>query len=283
MRKKSLLLFSVAILLSGGAWLARTQAPQAPAQLTIDKVKDNLYVIIGDGGNVAVYVTDDGVILVDDKYERDYQDILAKVKSVTDKPVKYVLNTHQHGDHTGSNQKMLGASVEIIAQRNARANMAATKMPGVPRVSFTDETEVFLGGKEVRAHYYGRGHTNGDAMIYFPELKVIHTGDLFTASAPLVDYSGKGSLAEWPGTLDNVLKSDWDFDMVIPGHGPVSKRADLMKYRDNILATREKVSSMVRGGKSRDEVKATLISDFGWQPTGMGMNQLDGIIAELKK
>jgi cyclase len=282
-RSGKLVLFSTAIILCAGAWRAHTQAPQAAAQLTLDKVKDNLYVIIGDGGNVAVYVTDDGVILVDDKFERDYQDIMAKVKSVTDKPVKYVLNTHQHGDHTGSNQKLLTASAEIIAQRNARANMFATKMPGVPRVSFTDETEVFLGGHEVRAHYYGRGHTNGDAMVYFPDLKVIHTGDLFTASAPLVDYSAKGSIAEWPATLDNVLKSDWDFDTVIPGHGPVMKRADLVKYRDTVKATVERVSGMVRGGKSKDEVKATLVSDFGWQPTGMTMNALDGIIGELKK
>jgi cyclase len=283
MRKSSLLLFSIAILLSAGAWIARTQAPQSPAALTIEKVKDNLYVIIGDGGNVAVEVTDEGVILVDDKFERNFPDIMAKVKSVTDKPVKYVLNTHQHGDHTGGNQKLLATSAEIIAQRNARANMAATKMPGVPRVSFSEETEVFLGGKEVRARYYGRGHTNGDAMVYFPDLKVIHTGDLFTASAPFIDYSANGSAVDWPKTLDNALKSDWDFDTVIPGHGPVSKRADLIKYRDNFLAMSGKVSGMVRGGKSKDEVKATLVSEFGWQATGIGMNSLDNLIAELKK
>jgi len=283
MRKSSVFLFSIAVVLSAGAWMARTQAPQAPAQLTLEKVKDNLYVIIGDGGNVAVYVTDEGVILVDDKFERDAADIMAKVKSVTDKPVKYVLNTHQHGDHTGGNQKLLAASAEIIAQRNARANMVATKMPGVPRVSFTDETEVFLGGREVRAHYYGRGHTNGDAMIYFPDLKVVHTGDLFTNGAPFIDYSANGSAVDWTKTIDNVLKSDWDFDVVIPGHGPVSKRADLIKYRDNFATMRDRVSGMVRGGKSKEDIKAVLVSDFGWQATGLGMNSLDGMIAELKK
>ena len=103
--------------------------------------------------------------MIDDKFERDYADIMAKVKSLTGKPVKYVLNTHQHGDHTGGNAKMLEGSVEILAQKNARANMVATKMPGVPRISFNDETEVFLGGKEVRARYFGRGHTNGDAVF----------------------------------------------------------------------------------------------------------------------
>jgi cyclase len=283
MRKSSLFLFAIAVALSAGAWMARTQAPQSPAQLTLEKVKDNLYVIIGDGGNVAVYVTDEGVILVDDKFERDAADIMAKVKSLTDKPVKYVLNTHQHGDHTGGNQKLLDASAEIISQKNARANMVATKMPGAPRVSFTDETEVFLGGHEVRAHYYGRGHTNGDAMIYFPELKVIHTGDLFTNGAPFIDYSANASAVEWPKTIDNVLKSDWDFDIVIPGHGPVSKRADLIKYRDKFVAMNDRVSGLLRGGKNKDDVKAVLVSDFGWQATGLGANSIDGLIAELKK
>jgi len=203
--KTVLVRLSALTALSAGMWVAYTQTPQAPPQLQLEKIKDDLYAIIGDGGNVAVYLTNEGTILIDDKFERDYADIMAKVKSVTDKPVKYLLNTHQHGDHTGGNEKMLGASAEIIAHKNARANMVEGKMPGVPHVSFTDETEVFLGGKEVRARYFGRGHTNGDAVIYFPALRVIHTGDLFTVGtssapitiAPFIDYSAKGSVVEW--------------------------------------------------------------------------------------
>src|SRR6266852_990141 len=158
---------SLGVLLLFGCWIAYTQNQGKPPQLTLNKVKDDLYVIVGDGGNVAVYVTSEGVILVDDKFERNYADIQAKVKSVTDKPVKYVLNTHQHGDHTGGNEKLL-PSAEILIHKNARANMASTKMPGLPRVTYTDETDVFLGGKEVRGRYFGRGHTNGDTIIYFP-------------------------------------------------------------------------------------------------------------------
>jgi hypothetical protein len=152
-------------------WAAHTQGPQSPPQLKLNKIADDLYEIEGDGGNVAVYVTQEGVILIDDKFDRDYAEILAKVRSLTNKPLRYVLNTHQHGDHTGGNAKMLDASVEILAQKNARANMVAGKMPGLPRITFNDETEVFLGGKEVRARYFGRGHTNGDAVIYFPETR----------------------------------------------------------------------------------------------------------------
>lgn len=283
MRRSSLVLFSAAVLLSAGAWLAHSQAPQAPAQLTVQKIKDNLWVIIGDGGNVAVYATSEGTILIDDKYERDYADIMAKVKSVTSQPVKYVLNTHQHGDHTGGNAQMLGASVEIIAHRNARANMVAGKMPGVPRIAFSDETSVFLGGKEVRARYFGRGHTNGDAVIYFPDAKVIHTGDLFTASVPLVDYSGKGSAAEWPATLDNILKAGWVFDTVIPGHGPVSKPADLVKYRDNVTKIKDRVSAMVREGRSKDEVTKVMINELGFAPDGFQIRSAGGWMEELKK
>lgn len=286
MRKSSLLLLSLAVLFSAGAWMARTQAPQATPQaaapLTLEKVKDNLYAIIGDGGNVAFYVTGEGVIVIDDKFERDYDEILAKIKSVTDKPIRYVLNTHQHGDHTGGNAKMMAASVEIIAQQNARANMVTDKMPGPPRISFTEETSVFLGGKEVRAHYFGRGHTNGDAMIYFPDAKVLHTGDLFVETAPFIDYSAHGSAKEWTQTLDNVLHSGWDFDVVIPGHGKVSTKADLIKFRNNFQAMRDRTESMIREGKSRDEISKMLAADFAWPTAAMG-TRLDGFIAELKQ
>jgi glyoxylase-like metal-dependent hydrolase (beta-lactamase superfamily II) len=280
MRKTSLSLVALATILTAGAWMARTQTPQAStAPLTIEKVKDNLYAIIGDGGNVAVYVTDEGVIVIDDKFERDYAEIMAKIKSVTDEPVKYVLNTHQHGDHTGGNARMLAGSVEIIAQQNARANMVTGKMPGVPRISFTDQTSVFLGGKEVRARYFGRGHTNGDAVIYFPDAKVVHTGDLFVEGAPLIDYSAQGSAVDWPNTLQGVLGSGWDFDVVIPGHGKVSTPAGLRNFRNKFQNMTDRVSGMVREGKSKDDVAKALSAEFGWPAT----RSPEALMAELKK
>src|ERR1700759_4645563 len=126
MRRSSLVLFSIAVLLSAGAWLARTQNQQAPAQLKMEKVRDNLYVIIGDGGNVAVYVTSEGVILVDDKYDQDFDQIMAKVKGVTNLSVKYVLSTHYHSDHSGGNAKFLPIA-EIISTQNARTNIVEHK------------------------------------------------------------------------------------------------------------------------------------------------------------
>jgi glyoxylase-like metal-dependent hydrolase (beta-lactamase superfamily II) len=263
-------------------FVAYTQdAQQARPPLNIEKVAPDLYNIAGNGGNVAAYVTAQGVILIDDKFEQDHDEIMAKVQSVTDKPIKYVLNTHQHGDHTGGNAKMLANSAEIIIQKNARANMVAGNMPGVPRISFTDETEVFLAGKEVRAHHFGRGHTNGDAAIYFPDLKVVHTGDLCViGGSPFIDYSAGGSAADWVATIDKIM--DWDFDIVIPGHGPVSKRADLLAFQNNFDKMTHRVTGMLRSGKGKDDVSQMLTAEFGWQANSLGMRQIDAMLVELK-
>src|SRR5579863_5231488 len=207
---------AAAVVFLAGAWVAYTQNQgKQPPTLTLNKVKDDLYEIEGDGGNVAVYVTSEGVILVDDKFDQDHEGIVAKVKSVTDQPVKYVLSTHHHADHSGGNAKFL-ATAEIISTANARANIVEHKQSNAPpgmaaaRVVFTDESAVFLGGKEVRARYFGRGHTNGDAVIYFPALRTIHTGDLMAGTTPLIDYPGGGSVVEWIKTLDAAMKVDFD-------------------------------------------------------------------------
>jgi cyclase len=277
--------------LSGGivfllaAWVAYTQTP-APAQLKLNQVKDDLYEIEGDGGNVAVYITNEGVILVDDKYEPDYEQIVAKVKSVTAQPIKYILSTHHHGDHSGGNVKF-APTVEIISTANARANIVNHKQPGAPanitpaQVTFTDETSVFLGGKEVRARYFGRGHTNGDAVIYFPALKTIHTGDLMAGATPLIDYAGGGSLIEWTKTLDGAMKLD--FDTVIPGHGAVTNKAGLLTYRNNVEKLRNRATGLVHEGKSQEEVGKVMAAEFGWAPTSMQAQwSLPGIMTELK-
>jgi cyclase len=282
MNRTLALRLSAGILLLAGSWVAYTQNPanRQPSN-KLNKIADDLYEIEGDGGNVAVYITNEGVILVDDKFEYDFNDILDKVKSVTNQPIKYVLNTHHHGDHTGSNAKFL-PTAEIISHVNARKNIVDLKQPGAPRVTFSQETSVFLGGKEVRARYFGRGHTNGDVIIYFPALKVLHTGDLMAGSSPLIDYGGGGSLVEWPATLDEALKID--FDTVIPGHGPIAKKADLLAYRNNIEKLKNNVSGLLRQGKSKDEIAKVMTSDYGWQPGGLQMTRgLDGMLTELKR
>lgn len=234
----------VTALAAAGLWVAWSQNP--PAQLALQKVTPNLWVIIGDGGNVAFMPTGEGVVMVDDKFAEDAPRILARVRSVTSQPVRYVFNTHQHIDHTGGNQALLAAKAEIIIQKNARANMVADKRSGIPRIAFSDESQVFLGGREVLARYLGRGHTNGDAVIYFPSERVLHTGDLLVEGAPFCDTSAGCSIVEWDKTLEKALQ--FDFDTVIPGHGPVMKRADLVSYVRTIAAIREQVRKACAGG-----------------------------------
>jgi cyclase len=314
--KRSLLVgVFVAIGLLHGAWVVYTQNAKPPLPLHIEKVKGDLYMISGDGGNVAVYVTSEGVLLVDDMFDRNHADILAQVKSITDKPIKYVVNTHQHDDHAGGDLKMLPFA-EVIAHRNVRANLADIKQPyyedtpgtpiGLPRVTFSDELSVYLGGKEIRAKYFGRGHTSGDAVIYFPELRVIHTGDLFLGRASgrvaapstrppgvniYVDYAQGGSFLEWTHTLDGAL--GLDFDTVIPGHGSVSSKTDLAKFRTDLETMRDRISGLVRQGKTKDEIVNVLEADYGWRAKGcppspptagcLQFQQADALIAELKR
>jgi glyoxylase-like metal-dependent hydrolase (beta-lactamase superfamily II) len=271
-------LFALPIL-AGGLWLALFAQQQAQP-LNVVKVKEDLYSIEGSGGNVGVYVTSEGVILIDDKFERNYDEILAKVKTVTDKPVKYVLNTHQHGDHTGGNAKMLAAAVEVLAHRNAATNMTKGNMPGVPRISFSDEATVTLGGKSVRARHFGRGHTNGDAVMYFPELRVVHMGDLFVTASPFIDYSAGGSAVEWTRTIDEVLKLD--IEAVIPGHGPISKKQDLMEFRGKMETLRNRMSELKRQGKSSEEAaKMIQLEDLGWKLAGLFEKSMVGLYDEV--
>jgi glyoxylase-like metal-dependent hydrolase (beta-lactamase superfamily II) len=280
---------SAGIVFLAGAWIAYTQNQgNQPAQLNVNKVKDDLFEIEGDGGNVAVYVTNEGVILVDDKYARDYDAVMAKVKSITDKPVRYILSTHYHEDHSGGNSRFLPAGAEVISTANARANIVEHKQsnatPGMmpARITFTVETAVWLGGKEVRAHYFGRGHTNGDAIIYFPALRTIHTGDLMAGASPLIDYPGGGSIVEWTKTLDAAM-NNLDFDTVIPGHGPVTNKAGLRTYRDNVEKMRNRVSGLIREGKSQDEVGKVMTAEYNWQPNSLQMQwSLPGFMTELR-
>src|SRR5271163_1657757 len=266
---------------------AYTQNP-APAKLTLNKVKDDLYEIEGDGGNVAAYITDEGVILIDDKFDQDHQSIVDGVKSVTNQPIKYIINTHYHQDHSGGNGQFL-PTAEIISTAMARTNIVEHKQQGnvqpppvsPARITFTTEADVNLGGKQVRAIYMGRGHTNGDAVIYFPALRVLHTGDLMAGTSPLIDYNGGGSVVEWTKTLDNALKLD--FDTVIPGHGAITDKAGLKTYRDNVEKMRNSVSGLIHQGKSQADVANFMETEYKWAPGSLQQQwSVPGMMAELK-
>ena len=281
MRNSSVIRLAAAVLLIGGAWIAYTQQQQAP-QLKLNRIKSDLYEIENDGGNVSVYLTDAGVILVDDKFDRDHDQIMTQLKSITDKPIKYIISTHHHGDHTGGNDKMLPLGVEIMATEQARENMVDGKMPGLPQVTFQNRARVYLGGKNVETYHFGRAHTNGDAVVYFPALRVLAAGDMFTQGndfPPLIDYSGGGSGKEWVKTIDEVLKLD--FDVVIPGHGAVGTKQDLVAFRETMVNLRNRVHQMDVEKKSRDEISKMLQTDFHWAQLQLTRG-LDGVIGEMQ-
>ena len=252
-----------------------TLTPEQQARLQIREVMDGLYVLPGfdggqSGGNVAVRVTDEGVIIVDDKFPYSFDFITAQVRSVTDQPIKYVLNTHHHDDHSGSNADFM-PSAEVIAHKNARANIVRNNQPGAPRLIFADETAVFLGGAEVQMFHFGRGHTNGDAIVYFPDLRTVHTGDLFvygqrldgSTLSPFWDFGNGGSVLEWPATLTRLLALD--FDTVIPGHGPILTKADIRTFRGKLETVIDRVRGEIAAGARRDDVASRVdTADLDW-------------------
>jgi len=243
------------------------QGAPPPAQLRIEPVKPGLYAILNPGANtLAVRVTNDGVLLVDDMFEPNYDQIIALVKTVTPQPVKYVVSTHHHGDHTGGNVRFLQHAT-IVGHKNARAAMTRgpKPLPGPPPVTFTTEAAIHVGGAEVQLHYLGTGHTNGDIVVYFPDLRVIAMGDLFVVlgRVPYVDYAGGGSTLGWLPTLENAL--EFDFDTVIPGHGPVATRADLQKYKESLQTLHTRTRDLIRQGVPKDQYLSKLkTDDLGW-------------------
>ena len=304
MSRRLLLAVSLAALFAAqSSWVYTQNKPPGP--LKAQRVQGDLHMISGEGGNVAVYATSEGVVLVDDMFDRNHADILAQVKLVTDRPLRYVINTHQHDDHAGGDFRMLPIA-EVIAHRNVYANLKNLKRPyyedtpgtpiGLPRVTFSDRLDVHLGGKDIEAYYFGRGHTSGDAIIYFPELKAIHTGDLFISSSrpgvPIyVDYVQGGSLIEWTRTLERTLQLD--FDIVIPGHGPVATKADLIRFNASIGAMRTRLQELIRKGANRSTIAQTIEKDYGWRVAGcppwpqmtpgcLQSQQIDALIEELK-
>ncbi len=265
-----------------GAFLAYTFQGQQPAALNLIEVTPNFHVIEGSGGNTSVYNTGDGVILVDTKFERNFDQIMELVKSVTNEPIKYVFNTHTHGDHVGGNPGMLGLDnpPQLIAHNNTRANMIRGNQPGLQPLTFDEEMEVHLGDKTVIARYFGRSHTNGDIALLIPEHRLVVMGDMGANNGPNVDYNNGGSLMDWSNTINGVL--EWDFDTVVPGHGPVSPRQYAVDYRNRTEAILEQVSTMMRQGKGHDEIATALQKQFDLPENHAVMNRLEGIMGEIQ-
>ena len=257
-----------------GAFQGSTALSPAALEATkIEKVKDNLYIITGSsptnrdafsGGNTAVFITDAGVTIVDTKLAGWGQVILDKIHTVTNKPVTRIINTHTHGDHTGSNS-FFGTTVDIVAQENTAANMA--KMAAfkgdnerfLPKKTFKDKLTLGSGKDQIDLYYFGRGHTNGDAWIVFPALRVMHTGDMFAwKDAPTLDANNGGSGVEYAATIGKALATVKNVDTLIVGHSPLRTVPELREYQRFMTDFVAAITEAKKAGKSVDEAAASI-------------------------
>lgn len=280
--KRAALFIATFIALAGAHLYA--QFGDKPAVLDVVKVQDDIFVIHNDfvPGNTTVLVTDEGLILVDDKYDVDYANIVAKLKTFTKQPVKYVVNSHFHGDHSGSNAKFQAAGAEAVSSEKARERMVAGKQSGVTDITFDQRIRLRLGGKRVDLYHLGRGHTDGDIVAHFPQHHLLAAGDLFTvgdATPELIDYASGGSAKEWTATLDRVLQLD--FDAAVPGHGVVANKAQLRAFRDSTAALYARAQEMVKQNRSKDEIAKMLRDEYHWADIHLQFG-LDGLIAEAR-
>jgi cyclase len=263
---------------------AMAQFGAAPAELDLVKVTDDIYVIHNDlvPGNITVLVTDAGVLLVDTKFAIDYDNVEAMLSDITDQPIRYVVNTHFHDDHSGSNQIFQAGGASVFAAENARLQMLDSgRTEGLPNMTIEDRATIHIGGTPVELYYFGRSHTDGDIVALFPNQRVLAAGDMYAndpGTPEYIDYAGGGSAEDWPRTLTRAL--ELDFDTVVPGHGTVASKSAMAGFRDDTVRLAQMVKSMIRAGRSRDEIAAMLRSEFDFQDFHLA--SLDGLLVELQ-
>ena len=256
------------------AW-QQAPAPPKPMLVEVEKLKDNLFVLKGGGGNTAVFVTATGVVVVDTKNPGWGKPILDKIRELTDKPVTTIINTHTHGDHVSGNVEF-PATVDVVTHENAKVSMAKMLAPsgfppstatqtifeangglGLPKRTFTDKMTIGSGNDQVDLLYFGRGHTGGDAWVVFPMLRVMHAGDIFSGkNVPILDANNGGSGVDMPDTLSKAADFAKNIDTIITGHSTQMTVADLREYsafnRDFLTAVQE----AKKAGTSADDLAA---------------------------
>jgi cyclase len=282
---------SISLIVFASLAFAQNQPPPPGPPPQLVKVKDDLYIVqnqannmadlIGYGGNASVFLTDDGVILIDSKSDREHDDLVAKVKSLTDKPIKYVVLTHNHADHSGGVPKLKAMGATILISAADRDNMIRSKQPGAPDFGFMGRANFNLGAKEVQLYQF-RGHTRGDTAVYLPADRVMIVGDLLTTAETIpmiVNYADGGSWTDWTISMNDILKMD--FDAAIPGHGPMVTKAQVAELRNKMVAIQERIRGMVRDKKTQEEIAATVVKEFNWG-FGPSAGNIAGMMQELR-
>ena len=257
------------------------------AVMTTELVKTGLYLISGGGGNSLLRFSANGLILVDGKLPGNYRPLMSQVRKtnkISDLPVRFLILTDHHPDHAGNNEQFQSAGVRIIAHDNVGHNLSASTSSGAtavpPAITFTHDRTLHLGGIEAQLMHFGNAHTDGDAVVYFPNLKVIAVGDLFSG-IPLPDYSAGGSLVGWGPSLAQVLKLD--FDTVVPSTGRIVSRADLEAFKTKVETLVVRATELVKKGVPKQQLMAQLkTDDLGWH-FNFSPEQVDRFYQELSQ
>ena len=254
---------------------ARAQDDFSKVEIQTEKLADHVYMMTGAGGNLGVSVGEDGVFLIDSQFAALTPKIQAAIAKVSDKPVRFMLNTHWHFDHTGGNENLGKAGAVIVAQENVRKRLSSegfiaflgmktqpSPAIALPIVTFTRDASFHLNGEDIRASHAPNAHTDGDTVVQFTKSNVIHMGDtFFNGMYPFIDTSSGGTVAGVLAAADRALKTVSDSTKIIPGHGPLATKADLKAYRDMLAAVSGRVASQIKQGKKIEEVVAS-------KPTG---------------
>ena len=274
MRKLGIL--SASLLLAGALCAAQEQ-DFSKVEMKVSRVAGDVYMLQGAGGNIGASVGEDGIVIVDDQYAPLADKIQAALKGITDKPVRFIINTHYHGDHTGGNA-YFQKQAPIIAHDNVRKRLETGGAAGnggsvhmdvkpspkeaLPIITFDHDVTVHLNGEDIRALFFPAGHTDGDSMIFFPKANVVHMGDDFvTYGFPFIDVDSGGSINGMIDGVEKVVAQVPPDVKVIPGHGPVSSLDDVRSYLAMLKATRDVVAQALKDGKSLDQMKQAKLLD----------------------
>lgn len=262
---------------------ATPAAAQNPDSVTIRTipVRGNISMLMGQGGNIGVSTGADGGFVIDDEYPAHTAKVQAVLAALSPKPVRFVVNTHWHGDHTGGNQALTGGGAIVVAHDNVRRRMSTeqfleafqAKIPpspaaALPVVTFADQISFHWNGEEIRVFHVKPAHTDGDAIVHFTGSNVIHTGDIFfNGLYPFIDGSSGGNVEGMLAAVDQVLALANADTKIIPGHGPLATRADLVSYRAMLVTVTDRIRALIRQKKTLDEVvaaKPTAEFDAAW-------------------
>ena len=270
-------IFFFAVWLFAAAWAIAQDEDFSKVQIKVTKVAGNVYMLEGGGGNIGASVGEDGIVIVDDQYAPLADKIQSALKGITDKPVRFIINTHYHGDHTGGNE-YFQKQAPIIAHDNVRKRLESGGGAGnggsvhmdvkpapkgaLPIITFDHDVTVHLNGEDIRALYFPAGHTDGDSVIFFPKSNVVHMGDDFvTYGFPFIDVDSGGSIDGMIDGVEKVLGQVPADVKIIPGHGPISNVTDVRAYLAMLKATREAVASAIKAGKTVDQMKQEKLLD----------------------